>query len=150
MRIVTKFFGEQEIDEQEIISFEHGIPGFEDNKRYIIQKYNDSSIFFVLQSVETAEVALIIIDLERVMTSYSIDLDNEITTELKLAQPEDAAVVAVVTIPGEVAKATVNLAAPIVINLREKIGKQIIIDHPAYNLRQPLFDMESVAEAQSR
>ncbi len=135
----TKFFGKCELEETEIITFQHGIPGFEDYRRYVILKYREGSPFNILQAVDEANLALIILPLEEVVPGYSIDLSEEIVSELKLAQPEDAVVVAVVTIPTDISKATVNLAAPIVINHQERLGRQIILDNPAYALHHPLF-----------
>lgn len=135
----TKFFGKCEFEETEIIIFEHGIPGFENYQRYVVLKYREGSPFNTLQAVDEAGLALIIIELEKIVPGYSIDLPDEIANELKLVQPEDAEVVAVVTIPTDISKATVNLAAPIVINRKERLGRQIILDNPAYTLRHPLF-----------
>ena len=139
MKIETKFFGSQEVDEKEFINFERGIPGFEDNHRYIITEYSPGSSFLVMQSLEKSNLAFILIKLEDVMPGYSIDLGDEVTTELKLAKPDEAKVYAIASIPGELAKATVNLAAPLVINIRARLGKQIILNNPAYGLRFPLF-----------
>lgn len=139
MKLETKFFGTQEVDEKEFISFKHGIPGFENERRYFITAYSPGSPFMVMQSVEKPNLAFILIGLGDVMPGYAIDLGEEVATELQLEKPEEAMVYAIVSIPGELAGATVNLAAPLVINARAKLGKQIILNNPAYGLRYPLF-----------
>ncbi len=140
MKIETKFFGIQEINEQEIIDFKHGIPGFEDIYKYYVTEYSPGSPFKVMQAIENPGLAFILIQFGDVIPGYAIDLGDEVTGELKLEKPEDAMVYAIVSIPGELAKATVNLAAPLVINTRIKLGKQIILNNPAYGLRHPLFE----------
>lgn len=139
MKIETKFFGTQEINETDIIAFAHGIPGFENYHRFVISKYNDNLPFSVMQSVDKADLAFILIGLEEVIPGYSIDLNDEVTAELKLEKPEDAAVVAIVNIPDDLAKSTVNLAAPVIINRKTNLGKQVILNNPAYGLKYPLF-----------
>ena len=139
MKIATKFFGSIEVDEKDFITFGHGIPGFEKFHRYMIRKYTDQSPFLVLQSVEKADLAFILIEFEQIVPGYSIDLSDDIVEELKLSTPEDAVVRVIVTLPEDVRQATVNLAAPIVINFKTGLAKQIILNNPEYSLKHPMF-----------
>jgi flagellar assembly factor FliW len=150
MKIETKFFGTQEVDEKEFINFNHGIPGFENDRRYWITPYGPESPFMVMQSVEKPNLAFVLIGLGDVMPGYSIDLGEEVTVELKFKKPEEAMVYAIVSIPGELAKATVNLAAPLVVNTEAKLGKQIILTNPAYGLRHPLFASNQTGTAETK
>lgn len=146
MKIATKFFGSIEVDEKDFITFGHGIPGFEKFHRYMIRKYRDQSPFLVLQSVEKADLAFILIELEQIVPGYSIDLSDEIVEELKLSAPEEAVVRVIVTLPEDVQQATVNLAAPIVINFKTGLAKQIILNNPEYSLKHPLFAADGEKE----
>ena len=139
MKIETKFLGAVEIDEQQVIEFKQGIPGFEDSHRYVILKHKGESPFFLMQSIDTIELALVLIELEQVVPGYEIDLNEEDSHDLKLTKPDDSVTFAVVVIPSDAAKATVNLVAPIVVNNQARLGKQIIVDHPQYSMRYPLF-----------
>lgn len=138
MKIETKFFGAVEIDETQIIEFAHGIPGFENDHKFVVLKH-DASPFHVLQSVERSGLAFIIIELGKVVPDYEIDLPDEVVAELKLEKPEEAFVCAIVVLPADIKHATVNLAAPLVINVKEKRGVQIILNNPAYGIKHPLF-----------
>ena len=150
MKIETKFFGAQEVDEKEFINFYHGIPGFENERRFFITEYSTGSPFMVMQSVEKPNLAFILIGFGYCVPGYAIDLGDEITAELKLETPEDAMVFAIVSIPGELADATVNLAAPLVINTKARLGKQIILNNPAYGLRHPLFAQNKAETARPK
>ncbi len=146
MKIATKFFGSIEVEEKDFITFGHGIPGFEKFHRYMIRNYRDQSPFLVLQSVEKADLAFILIELEQIVPGYSIDLSDEIVEELKLSVPEEAVVRVIVTLPEDVRQATVNLAAPIVINFKTGLAKQIILNNPEYSLKHPLFAADGEKE----
>ncbi len=139
MRVDTKYFGSVEIDEAELLVFKHGIPGFEDKHRYFLAKYNDESPFFILQSVDEPGLAFVLIGMEQVAPGYSIEITDEVVAELKISQPEEAAFFTIVNMTGELVEATVNLAAPLLINTREKLGKQIILNNPSYSMKHPLF-----------
>ena len=147
MKIATKFFGSIEVDEKDFINFEHGIPGFENFHQFIIKKYKEQSPFLVMQSIEKSDLAFILIEFEQIVPGYSIDLSDDIVDELKLAAPEDAIVRVIVNLPEDVRKATVNLAAPIVINFKTGLAKQIILNNPQYGLKHPLFAEENEKEA---
>ena len=146
MKIATKFFGSIEIDDKDCINFSHGIPGFENFHRYFIKQYKDQSPFLVMQSTEKADLAFILIELEKIFPGYSIDLDDDIVAELNLTEPADAVVRVIVTLPEDVHKATVNLAAPIIINFKSGLAKQIILNNPQYSLKHPLFAPEEEKE----
>lgn len=150
MKIETKFFGTQEVNEANVVTFEHGIPGFENFHKFVISSLNENGPFLVMQSVEKAELAFILIALENIIPGYSIDLSNEVVAEIKLEKSEDAVMVAIVNIPDDLAKATVNLAAPIVINSVAKLGKQVILNNPAYGLKHPLFSDGAVNQAKTK
>lgn len=138
MKIETKFFGTVEIDDTQIVDFTHGIPGFEKERKFAVLKH-DESPFHVLQSVERAGLAFILIEMEKVAPGYEINLPDEVVAELKLEQPEEALVCAIVVLPANISQATVNLAAPIVINVKQKQGVQIILNNPSYGVKHPLF-----------
>lgn len=150
MKVNTKYFGSIEVDEEELLTFEHGIPGFEDRRRYFMVKYSAESPFYVLQSVDESGPVFILIGMDQVVPDYSIEITDEVVGELKIGQPEDTTVFAIVNIPGELAKATVNLAAPLLINVREKLGKQIILNNPSYSLKHPLFSGEQATVEKNR
>jgi len=60
--------------------------------------------------------------------------------DLFVESQNDLLVMNVVVIPEKVEKMTVNLAAPIVINAKRGIGKQIIIDAQALSIRLPVYE----------
>ncbi len=145
MQIETKFFGLREIADNEIVTFKHGVPGFEDCHDYTILQYKEESPFFVLQSVSAPDLALILIEFSQVSPGFSFNIADEDVAEIGLSNPAEAVTYAVVVLPADLSQATVNLAAPIIINNQTRKAKQIIINNPAYSLRHPLFaDAEPV------
>ncbi len=140
MRIDTKFFGTVEVDESEILVFYQGIPGFENYRRFIISEYRPESPFFILQSVDLPELALIMIEYRKVVPDFTFNISDADAAELGMEQSGDAAVFAIVVLPTDIMKATVNLAAPVLINQTGRRGKQVFINNPNFSLRHPLFD----------
>lgn len=121
MKIYTKFFGEIIIDDNDIITFNSGIPGFEEYKKFIILDLESKSTLKCLQSTESKDVCLVIINPWDYFNDYQIELSDDEVDCLEIEKEEDVLVYNVLTIRQD--KITANLLAPIVINSLKKKGK---------------------------
>lgn len=146
MNISTKFHGELEIDEQGIITFESGIPGFLDEKNFILLTLEET-LFFVLQSTTTPEVAFITINPFDILPSYEFELSQDVLHELHIQSEQDVTVFVIVTVRDPFADSTANLQAPVIINMNSHLGKQYIMNTDQYSIRHSLFQ-PSIPEKQ--
>ncbi len=143
MKLNTKYHGCIEYEEKDIIYFEKGIPGFKELKKFIIFPIEDNEIFSVFHSVEKEDIGIIVTSPFNIEKDYEIQLDEEQIKSLKLQNEKDALLLNKVTLSSDIDKITVNLRAPIVINIKEKIGEQIIINSDKYSIKHPLFKEEA-------
>ncbi|MCR1933686.1 flagellar assembly protein FliW [Clostridium tepidum] len=143
MKLNTKYHGCIEYEEKDIIYFEKGIPGFKELKKFIIFPIEDNEIFSVFHSVEKEDIGIIVTSPFNIEKDYEIQLDEEQIKSLKLQNEKDALLLNTVTLSSDIDKITVNLRAPIVINIKEKIGEQIIINSDKYSIKHPLFKEEA-------
>ncbi|AIE61354.1 flagellar assembly protein FliW [Bacillus methanolicus] len=134
MKIQTKFHGEQEIVKEEIIKFDHGIPGFLDEKEFYIFPLEDTP-FLILQSINTKEVAFIIADPFSLFPDYEFDLSEDVIEALKIEAEKDVAVFVILTVREPFNQTTANLQAPVIINQNKKLGKQHILNDSNYSIR---------------
>jgi flagellar assembly factor FliW len=139
MKFATKYHGEIEIQDDEIITFEKGIPGFEDKKSFIVIPYDNQSPFFILQSTNDSDLAFVTVDVFTSHSDYSYDLSKNELESLRVSNSGDVLTLGIVTVKEEFKESTVNLAAPVVINIKEKLGKQIILVDSDLDVRTPLF-----------
>lgn len=147
MKIQTKFLGPVDITEQQIITFENGIPGFEDNKQYVLLPIQPESPFATLQSIEVQEVGFIVAIPFEFKQNYAFDLAEEDTKELQVISDKDILTYSIVTLKDPFETSTINLLAPIIINTTKKLGKQIVLqDGESYPLRFQLKAMEGSAK----
>ncbi len=141
MLLNTKHFGEININEEQIITFVDGIPGFESLTKYsIIQTQEPDSAFCWMQSIENAELAFALVNPFMIKADYEFELTQEKLDMLNIRAPEEVVVYAIVVIPEDVSKASMNLKAPIIINSTTKKGAQIIIDNSKYEIRNFIMD----------
>jgi len=135
----SRVFGELEVSEENIIFFEEGIPAFENLKKFVIVK-EDQSPFYWLQSVEDKDIAFVIINPFEIKPDYEFDLPDEVVNKLEITSAQDVAVFCIVVIPEDVKQTRVNLKAPIIINVHKRKGIQYLLDDERYPLRYYLFE----------
>lgn len=138
MKIQTAYLGEVEIESSQILHFEHGIPGFENEKELVLLPIEDNDAFHVLQSVGTAELAFIVTNPYEITTNYSFEIDEAIAHILKIKAPQEVAVLSIVSLKDTIEQSTVNLKAPIVWNTNNNKAKQVILNNEDYSIRHPI------------
>jgi flagellar assembly factor FliW len=140
MLIDTDRFGSFDTKDSKLIEFPTGIPGFEELHHFIILEISQTKPIYWLQSTENKYIALPVILTFEIIDDYYIDIRDNDLEDLFVDTQNDLLVMNVVVIPDCMEDMTVNLAAPIVINAKRGIGKQIIIDAQALPVRLPVYD----------
>lgn len=137
MNIHTKYHGEVEIEE--ILTFEKGIPGFAEEKQFALLPLSDDESYYVLQSVSTPGLAFVLTNPFQFMTAYDFQLEDAAVEELSLESERDVAVYTILTVQDPFEKTTANLQAPIIINLKNRKAKQVILHNDQYKTKHPIF-----------
>lgn len=137
MELKTRLFGDIEIEETGIITFEEGIPGFDDVKKYVLLGDPEVSIEW-LQGIEE-DVTIPIIDPFEVKVDYEFEIPENIEQLLDIKNPDDVIVRTVLVIPENIKEIRTNLQGPIVINKSAKKGKQLLLNEE-YPIRYFLHD----------
>ena len=136
--INTIRFGELEIDEKRVVQFPDGLLGFPEAKDYAILSHKPGSPFLWLQSICRPDLAFVMVEAFAVKEGYLEDLPPE-TRELVRDKEKKVDVFALVTIPpGEVEQMTVNLLGPLLIDVENRIGRQVILEKSGCSHRHPL------------
>lgn len=150
MKVQTEQFGEVELAEERVITFDRGIPGFDEYKKYVLLPADaeGESPFFFLQSVDAVEVSFFLVDPFTFFQDYDINLDEQMVERLQLEDSSDAIVLTTVTVKGDISGATTNLKAPLVINNKTKTGLQVVLNNKDYQIKQALFQSGDTAARQ--
>lgn len=139
MKLQTEYHGVKEYSKEDIIVFKKGLPGFEYLKKFIIFPVEENELFSILHSIENKKVGLVVVSPFIIFKDYEFKLSDEKLKELKISSPDEVLVLNTVTLNSNVQHITANLKAPIIINIKEKLGEQIIIDNDKYKIKQPLL-----------
>lgn len=147
MEIMTRDFGKIEIDKSDIISFNSGLPGFEKMEEFILLPLSDDSPFIIMQSVEDPDIAFVTVEPGNLIQNYEFEISDKTEKNLKIESVSNLLILNIITLKDDFKKSTANLSAPIVINLEEKLGQQVILDDQRYQVRYKIFAAaEEVAE----
>ncbi|MFW6028857.1 MAG: flagellar assembly protein FliW, partial [Halanaerobiales bacterium] len=84
MEIMTRDFGEIEINEDDIIEFPEAIPGFPAEDQFVLFPLGEDSPFIVMQSVNSAELAFITIEPGNYLDGYEFEISDELAKKLKI------------------------------------------------------------------
>jgi len=139
MKIETTRFGSIEVDEDKIITFTKGILGFPDDKRYALLPHKKNSPFLWLQSIDSPDLAFVVMDPGFIKSDYTFEIPDEIEKELKINTPEEVDTLVIITIRsdsnGKKIKMSANLLGPIVINVEKRLAAQIVLDPKKFPVR---------------
>ena len=141
MKIPSEKLGEIEIDERSIINFVSPIIGFEQIKQYVIVKLSQNDKFSWLQSVDNDSVTFPITVPQAFDIEYTFEIDDNNQKLLNLNDANDLLTFNIVTIPlNRPEDATINLLAPIVVNIKENKGAQLILSGSNHLPNKRLFE----------
>jgi flagellar assembly factor FliW len=148
LKLHTKYFGEVEFSESDVISFPVGLFGFENEQSFLMLPFADSANSMVcLQSTQTPALAFVMIDPFSLQSDYTPTLQ---TAELKLLGVKsagDLCFYALCALKNPVSDSTVNLKCPVVLNPKTQESRQIIMETDRYEMRHPLAQFCSSKEA---
>ena len=120
MKAKTRMFGEIDIQEDKIITLESGMIGFPDMQKFTLifdeEKGSKSHIMW-LQSMDDPQTAFPVINPVTIKEDYNPSVSEELLKPLGDMKQEDTFVLT-----------TVNLKAPIIINMSNNKGAQIIVE----------------------
>jgi flagellar assembly factor FliW len=139
-KINTTRFGEIEIEEEKTVHFPDGPLGFPDKKNYFIMEHKPGSPFLWLQSMDSPDLAFVMINPFLVKRDYLKNISKDEEALLKNDRNDEVLIFSLVTIPrGKVEAATVNLMGPVVIESKSRRAKQVILANSGYSHRHPLI-----------
>ena len=140
MKIKTTRFGEIEIPDKDLITMPQGIIGFQELKRYVILDHEKDSPFKWLQSIDDGSIAFVLINPLTFKPDYEVEVSESEIKELELESEEDAVISVIVTIPSNPKNMTANLKGPLIFNLKNRRGKQIVLMDQKYTTRHNIME----------
>lgn len=135
----TMYFGELSIEENRVIHFEEGLPGFESHKEFVLLNNYDTEEpvpFMWLQSVTDPELAFVVSIPFFLRPDYEFEVPSDVCESIGLESPEQAGVYTICRIGGSMDSMTFNLRSPILVNANNKKAVQLVLPDSKYTTRE--------------
>lgn len=140
MKIRTKYSGQVNIDQEEIISFPKGLLGFEEHKEFALLNIEGNPFFKFLQDIHNEYISFLVINPWDFFKDYDIRLPKNKLKDIEIySREEEMGIYSIVTLGQALEDSTCNLLAPVVINLEKKKGRQFILENSPYKTRHKPF-----------
>lgn len=147
VKINSTRFGELEINKDVIFDFVCPIIGFDDLTKFALIDYKPDSPFKWLQSIEEADLAFPVTLCSFFNIDYQFDIPDEEADKLQIESADDVLVCNIANIPASNPHdATINMLAPLVINLKNKKAMQLILKNSNFEVRYKLFQAKDVEQ----
>ena len=146
MNIITTRFGTLTIQPQDELLFEQGLIGLEDCQRWIGLTDSKNPGLGWLQSIEQGHIALGVVSPRRFVPDYQLHVERDDLHSLNLTTIRDAEVVVVAS--RNETGLTLNLRAPLVINVEKRRGCQVVAKdaHPIqFAINTPAVSLKRTA-----
>jgi flagellar assembly factor FliW len=144
MKAKTRIFGEIEIADDKIITLEKGMIGFPNLNHFALifdeEKEQKQSSIMWLQSMDDTDIAFPVMLPHAVKEDYAPNVNQEIVAPLGELTEANAYLLVTVTVPKKVEDFSVNLKAPIVINMDNHKGVQLIVEDD-YPVKYKVYDV---------
>ena len=134
----TTRFGEVSYRPEELFDFRWGLPGFPLLRGFVVLTVGSQQPYVWLQSVERPEVAIPLVDPWAIFEDYDPHLPAVTSAVMEIERADDFCMMCVTVVGKGADDFSVNLLAPIVFNLRTRIGRQVMLEDSGYAVRTPV------------
>lgn len=124
------------VDLADVVTFPHGVPGFEACRRFALVASPETAPFAWLQGLEAPAPTFLVVDPRLVVSAYAPALTAAERVRLGARDGEPCLWLAIVRVRGEALSA--NLSAPIVINPARMLGLQALPADSPYDTDHPI------------
>jgi flagellar assembly factor FliW len=126
-------------DDGILLTLPKGLLGFPHLTSYRLFEPSDGYPLKFLQAVEQPEISFVCMDPVGLKPDYAVPLSDTEAEELGLETQADALILTLVVIPEDPRRMTTNLAGPLVVNIRTRIGLQVALPADRFPLKFPVF-----------
>jgi flagellar assembly factor FliW len=127
------------VSKESALRFAEGLIGFSECKNFSLTGNDDIAPFELLQCIDKPEVGFFVIDPETVIREYDQIIPERDWETIGVRDVDERAAFVICVIGRTASDSTVNFQAPLIVNTRKKIGKQVILSDCGMSARQPLL-----------
>lgn len=131
MEIMTDIFGEVTYEASDIIYFQEGLYGFDEAKHFLLLEILDTP-YRSLQSLDVEGLAFTVTTPFAFYEDYEFEISDRVVQQIEMESLDDLDIYTTIVLHEPLTDSTLNLKAPILVNTKKNLGKQVILneDYP--------------------
>lgn len=139
MKLHTKYFGEIEYAQEDLLHFTAGPFGFEEEQEFLLLPFEGSAgTLLCFRSTRTPALAFVAMDPFALLPEYTPVLQPQELEELGVSDSQELGFYVLCVVKKPVSDSTVNLKCPVAINPDTRAARQVILETDAYEMRHSL------------
>ena len=143
VHVSSRRFGDFEVPCDRVLEFPQGLIGFGAMHRFVILEHRPGSPFKWMLSLDDPELAFAVADPVELVAGYVPPI--EIATRVLATDAADIALFVLVTIPGDPAAMTVNLMAPVAVDMKTRRARQLVLEDARFPAAYPVVGRAKAA-----
>ena len=128
-----------ETTELPVLEFVAPMPGFPDQRRYVLVRVGDEGALYALTSVDVPGLRFLVVPPAAFFPDYAPEVDEESVAVLGAVDAADLLVLLVISTGDAPNEATANLMAPIVLSQATRRAVQLVLGGSGLPVRAPLL-----------
>jgi flagellar assembly factor FliW len=124
---------------EDVIRFPSGIPGFEGAREFVVFTRPEHEPFHWMVSVSGPKVQFVLINPLQFRPEYDPVIHSSELRDLDVHDPKELLLYTIVTVNADLRLSTANMAGPLFVNIRTRVGKQILVDDPRWTTSERIL-----------
>ena len=121
------------------IAFPLGLIGCEAWRSFVLEADPGGDPVLTLRCLDQPGIAFWVADPFTIVSDYEVTINDAEGMSIRLKDLSDALVLCILTVRPPPVGVTANLLGPLVINVRERLGRQIVLSESKYSVRQQVL-----------
>jgi flagellar assembly factor FliW len=119
----------------EVIAFPQGLIGCEKWRHFVLEANPPGDPILTLRCLDQPGIAFWVTDPFSIVSDYEVQISDAEGMSIGLKDLSDALVLCILTVRPPPMGVTANLLGPLVINVRERLGRQLVLSDSKYSVR---------------
>lgn len=134
---------------ENVFSFPEGLLGFQKIKDYVFILNDKVKPFLFMHALDGSDICFVCVESFLIYPNYQVKLPDAFVESLEISNPADVLLLNLVTVKQKVEEISANMVSPLVINVKRRLGRQMILENSNYDMRYKIWDAISRSEAAS-
>ena len=125
---------------ENVFRFPEGLLGFQHIKEYVFILNDKVKPFMFMHALDGSDMCFVCVESFMICPTYQIKLPDGLVSALEIETQEDVLLLNLVTVRQKIEDISANMVSPIVINIKKRLGRQMIVENSEFQMRYKIWD----------